>query len=337
MAILRRSVYEQSGTQVFLDPLVDTTYMGNGVETSYINKCKLYFTYNSNVAPTICRISVDIDAETRWMNILITSYHNIHTGVNIIENSIAMYGKHTNTYRVRVEVTNKFGTYYSNYIYLTNDRDGNIYNTMNYNGVLWTLENLRTTKFNDGTDITLGSTQSDTTPYYYEYPNPDDSTKSLVSEHPLFGRLYNFPCVETGKLAPTGWRVPSDEDWTNLTNYLKINKAGEYAGTKLINRVTGVEEQNSVYAWNNASGANRPGDYTQANRGMNMFGAIPAGGYYGTYNNLGEYHNIWSSTQNNGSAYVRNLFYNGTNISRGSGGRIGCSVRLCRDIGSLPQ
>ena len=51
-----------------------------------------------------------------------------------------------------------------------------------------------------------------------DYPLMEDNTITIDT-----GYLYNYYAVETGKLAPTGYRVPSNDDFTTLVNYLIAN------------------------------------------------------------------------------------------------------------------
>lgn len=102
------------------------------------------------------------------------------------------------------------------------DADGNIYNTIRIGTQVWTIENLRTTKLNDGTPIPHVSDSMDwlflVSPgyCYYENTNSMDSIQKL-------GALYNWYCVDSKKLAPPGWHVPTNEDWITLKNYLIAN------------------------------------------------------------------------------------------------------------------
>jgi uncharacterized protein (TIGR02145 family) len=110
------------------------------------------------------------------------------------------------------------------------DIEGNVYRTVKIGDQIWMAENLRVTKFNDGTDIKLvtGGWGFTTSPEFcwYDYDPANKDT---------YGALYNWHVVATGKLAPVGWHVPTEEDWKELTDYL----GGVYvAGGKLKERGT---------------------------------------------------------------------------------------------------
>ncbi|MBA7527477.1 hypothetical protein ES705_19653 [subsurface metagenome] len=174
-------------------------------------------------------------------------------------------------------------------------------------------ENLKTTKYNDGTAIPLvtNSTEWDnlTTPGYCWYNNDEASYKNT------YGALYNWYTVNTGKLCPTGWHVPTDSEWTILTDYL-----GGYsvAGGKL--KETGTTHWNSP----NTGATNESG-----------FTALP-GGYRtnsGAFNNVGSNGNWWSSTESSSTyAWHRSMNYSSSNVYRDySGKSYGFSVRCVRD------
>ena len=109
------------------------------------------------------------------------------------------------------------------------DQDGNIYKTVTIGTQTWMAENLRTTKYNDGTDINEVTNDlawySTTSAAYCNYNNT--SSFDLIA---TYGRLYNWYAVNTGKLAPEGWHVPNDAEWLTLINYLNANP---YAAKKL--------------------------------------------------------------------------------------------------------
>ena len=106
---------------------------------------------------------------------------------------------------------------YTGTISTLNDIDGNSYRTVTIGTQVWMAENLKTTRLNDGTSIPLvtSSTTWGTllTPGYCLYNN-NEAFRSI------YGVLYNWYTVNTGKLCPTGWHIPSNTEWTVLTDYL---------------------------------------------------------------------------------------------------------------------
>ena len=96
------------------------------------------------------------------------------------------------------------------------DADGNVYHTVTIGTQVWMVENLKTTKYNDGSSIpnvTVGAWGPLTTPAYCWYN--DDATNKAD-----YGAIYNWYAVATGKLAPTGWHVPTNAEFMTLVNYL---------------------------------------------------------------------------------------------------------------------
>lgn len=108
------------------------------------------------------------------------------------------------------------------------DEDGNIYSTIGIGSQVWMAENLKTTRFNDSTSITEVSDSTAwsflITPAYCWYNNDEASGRNI------YGALYNWFTVGTGKLCPAGWHVPDNTEWTVLTTYLGGSKV---AGGKM--------------------------------------------------------------------------------------------------------
>lgn len=100
------------------------------------------------------------------------------------------------------------------------DIDGNIYTEVKIGSQVWMVENLKTTKFNTGSTIPLvvdsSLWRSLSTPGYCWYYN-DTIYKAL------YGALYNWYAVESGNLAPSGWHVPTENEWKQLEQYLIAN------------------------------------------------------------------------------------------------------------------
>ena len=98
------------------------------------------------------------------------------------------------------------------------DIDGNVYKTVTIGKQVWMVENLITTKYNDGKTIPLvtdNTSWTDLSTPAYCWNNNDATTYKNT-----YGALYNCYTVNTNKLCPKGWRIPSDAEWTTLTTYL---------------------------------------------------------------------------------------------------------------------
>jgi uncharacterized protein (TIGR02145 family) len=155
------------------------------------------------------------------------------------------------------------------------DADGNSYNVIKIGTQVWMTENLKATKLNNGTAITLvtddNAWKTSATPAYCWYGNDASVNK--------YGALYNWYTVSTNKLCPKGWHVPSDAEWTTMTTFL----GGENnAGGKL------REKGTSHWYGPNAGATNENG-----------FTALP-GGYRsndGGYANITFFGFWWVSTE----------------------------------------
>ncbi|HEY6913767.1 MAG TPA: fibrobacter succinogenes major paralogous domain-containing protein [Paludibacter sp.] len=96
------------------------------------------------------------------------------------------------------------------------DIDGNVYHTVTVGPQTWLVENLKTTHFNDSAVIPLVTDSAEwgnmVTPARCWYNN--DS----ANYNETYGQLYNWHTVNTGKLAPKGWHIPTNEEWVILEN-----------------------------------------------------------------------------------------------------------------------
>jgi len=102
------------------------------------------------------------------------------------------------------------------------DIDGNIYNTVKIGGQVWLKENLRVTKFNDGTPIPnvtdITEWRHHDSPAYCWYDN------DIKYKEP-YGALYNWHAAgDRNDLCPAGWHVPGDEEWKELEMYLGMTR-----------------------------------------------------------------------------------------------------------------
>jgi len=243
----------------------------------------------------------------------------IGSGTGTFSTSLSGLSPNT-TYYVKAYATNSQGTGYGNEVSFTTtstvtDIDGNVYNTVTIGTQVWMAENLKTTKYNDNTSIPLVTDNTAwaalTTSGYCWYNNDAATYKAT------YGALYNWHTVNTGKLCPTGWHVPTDAEWTTLTTYL----GGEgVAGGKL--KETGTAHWISP----NTGATNETG-----------FTALPGGfrDYNGPCYYIGSYGLWWSSTEysTTSSAWRRTMHYDNTSVLRDYfDKRLGFSVRCVRDF-----
>lgn len=220
------------------------------------------------------------------------------TGGNI-ENttsaSSSFIGSAGTTYVLRWTVSNQCGSNSDDVtiklsLDVVSDIDGNYYPTTKIGTQTWTTENLKTTKYNDGSPIA----------------NVNDNWKFITtgawtyyafdSLNNNYGKLYNWYAINTDKICPLGWHVPNETDWNILINYLG---GASVAGGKL----------KSVSGW-------RPPNTGATN--SSGFSALPGGsrggGNNGTFGGITYNGWWWTSGIDQYLIPVRYLEYNSSNI-----------------------
>jgi uncharacterized protein (TIGR02145 family) len=182
---------------------------------------------------------------------------------------------------------------------------------------IWMSKNLNVDKFRNGDLIPEAKTAEDwkkagenKQPAWSYYNNdPANGAK--------YGKLYNWYAVNDSRgLAPEGWKIPSDEDWSRLTDFLGGERV---AGTKMKSTDFWAD-----YDGESGNGTNESG-----------FQGLP-GGYrssFGSFNAIGKYGVWWSSSENaTSNAWSRDLNYYNGNVNRNDDDKaIGFSVRCLRD------
>jgi uncharacterized protein (TIGR02145 family) len=189
------------------------------------------------------------------------------------------------------------------------DSEGTKYKTIQIGTQTWMAENLRSTKLNDGTEIPFVTEISPwsllTGPGYCWFNN--DSVG--------YGAIYNWYTVNTLKLCPAGWHVPSDAEWTTLSDYL----GGRSVAGGLL-KEAGTKHWLSP----NNGGTNGSG-----------FTGLPTGYRYfaGGFNSMKSYAYWWSSTETEpGEAYYRASYYSYASLDRSSSNKnSGMTVRCVKD------
>jgi len=225
-------------------------------------------------------------------------------------------------YYARTFATNRIGIFYGDEIIFTTnntvtDQDGNIYNTVTIGTQVWMVENLKTTTYNDGLEIPFISKNSAwlnlKSAVYCWY---DNSQKNKDS----YGALYNWGAVNSGKLCPSGWHVPTDAEWTILTD----NLGGKSIAAGLLKEaetpVTFADKIATNYSGFSAlpsgsAGVGTPTFLGIGNRGIWWTSTI----------DTNEYNIYWSMYFDGSTIIDRNGFLSRTNLLNG------LSVRCIKD------
>ena len=237
------------------------------------------------------------------------------------------------------------------------DHEGNVYATVQIGNQCWMRDNLRTT-----TSPSTGTYLIPAAYANYTYTGKqarwyqNDSTTYAPMNYGLlynwnaavdtFNTTYGETSVNTSSsnavfvtfigprrgICPAGWHLPSDAEWTQLTNY--VSSQSEYTCDSNSNYI--AKALASTEGWNTYTGNCAVGNDSGANNATG-FSAVPAGGCGGSsFNTAGYYADFWSSTQlNSVVAYYRYLYYYDAYVSRNPnyGKDNGRSVRCLRDSG----
>lgn len=100
------------------------------------------------------------------------------------------------------------------------DIDHNVYKTVKIGNQEWMSENLRVKRFKNGDSIKTTSTPTQDI-FFIENPTYQWSYEGNEDNANKYGRLYSyFAIVDTCGICPEGWHIPSDQEWTILTDYL---------------------------------------------------------------------------------------------------------------------
>ncbi|MCK5148364.1 fibrobacter succinogenes major paralogous domain-containing protein [bacterium] len=204
--------------------------------------------------------------------------------------------------------------------------DGKVYKTIKIGSQWWMAENLKETKYQDGS--TIHNVTNNTTwaarssGAYCAYKNDENIAQ-------IYGYLYNWYAVNgSGDIAPKGWRVPTDADWKVLEMYLGMEKT-----EAIINGNRGTDEGGKLketgtihWASPNIGATNKSG-----------FSVLPSGlrdDASGTFWHLGSNAYFWTPRKISATnAPYRNIRSSCSTIYRTYRGRkrSGYSIRLVRD------
>ena len=192
------------------------------------------------------------------------------------------------------------------------DIDGNVYPIAKICGKYWMTENLRTTRYNDGTTIPTGLSN---TAWGAATTGACAFYDDLSANNTTYGKLYNWYAANDTKLAPAGWHVATEAEWIELIDCLG---GSGVAGGKM-------KSTSSLWAAPNTGADNSSG-----------FNGLPGGfkSYSsGTYSSLGNVAYFWGSNER--SAAQGEYFLLNTNFASTSGNgankTFGYSVRCIKN------
>ena len=203
------------------------------------------------------------------------------------------------------------------------DYDHNEYAVVQIGTQCWMAENLRTTHYGDGTEITVGSSASAETPYIY-YPNGEATN---LNE---YGFLYNWQAAtyaQTTTMAPSGiqgvcpagWHIPSEGEWQILD--LEVNgSAFDFNNDyHLGGNFTGKLAKGC--SWQTSTKILAPGNFTDEQRNSTGFGAVPAGWFNSDYTSFGTSAAFWTCSYHSNDVnkiYTRHINYDTSAMNRPS-------------------
>lgn len=275
---------------------------------------------NTNYLATT--VAFDYGMTEAYGNTIIVALGNITDNASINVTAI-LSGLNSGTlYHFRIRAENDLGTTYGSdfaFTTLVIDMDGNIYKIVTIGTQVWMAENLKTTKYSNGDEIPdeIEGTEwlNLKTGAYCWYNNSENTYKNT------FGALYNWYAVHDSRnLCPTGWHIPSENEWAILTTYL----GGEsVAGGKLKETGTNHWQSPNTGATNETGFSALAGGY----RYYEMMGGIEL--FYG----FGSYGCWWAITDYSSEfAWYQTLSYNSNDAFQSNDWKSnGFSVRCLRD------
>jgi len=206
------------------------------------------------------------------------------------------------------------------------DIDGNVYNTITIGKQQWMAENLKTTRYADGTAIPLVNNMTDwgalnATDKAYCWYNYNEANKGTYGALYTWAAAINRASSSTANpsniqgVCPIGWHLPCDAEWTTLTTYL----GGESVAS-------GKLKETSTTHWMspNTAATNETG-----------FTALPGGncGSYGTFDDVGFSGYWWCATEYNSNyAWYQSMQYSDSEVFKNAYVKeVGFSVRCVRN------
>ena len=197
------------------------------------------------------------------------------------------------------------------------DSDGNLYHTVKIGNQVWMVENLKTTKFRDGSTIPNVSDNSTWGNYGILNNGAFCDYNNTATYSNTYGKLYNWYAVtDERNICPTGWHVPTNAEWEALISFL----GGQTVAGGL------MKEKGTTHCSGSNNGATNSSGFTAIPGGCRQ---VENGMFYGN----GTSCTWWSYSEINvQTAWYCQLYFNQTSINRMAFDKAsGCSVRLIKD------
>jgi uncharacterized protein (TIGR02145 family) len=230
------------------------------------------------------------------------------------------------TFYVRAYATNSAGTGYGNSVSFRTtltietgtvaDIDGNVYITVKIGNQWWMAENLKVIHYRNGDPVTNLTDSTEWSNLLHIYTEAYCDYNNIPSNSIIYGKLYDWYAVNDSRnLAPTGWHISTDAEWTTLTDYL----GGASNADEKLKEIGTIHWQGTNIGATNETG----------------FTALPGGGRdaNGSFSSLRDGGFWWTSTEADlYSAWCRGMTYDNNEVGRGYMYKsYGFSVRCVKD------
>jgi len=187
------------------------------------------------------------------------------------------------------------------------NHEGYDYSTVQIGDQCWFSENCRYLP-----SVSDPSIDSTTEPHYsvYGYTGTDVTAAQATDNYESYGVLYNWPAVMTAGICPSGWHIPTDEEFIELTDFLGGESAAGYA-------------MKSTSGWNSGGNGSNSSGWTGLPGGYRSSGGFFSNGYGGHW---------WTASESGSNSWLRVLDYTYANVYRYNYTRnYGFSARCVRD------
>ena len=304
-----QETFTAGGSSVITIPVIITSAASGITQTTANSGGNITGTGGANITARGICWSTSVDP-----TIALATKTSDGTGAGFFTSAISGLAANT-TYYLRAYAVNSAGTGYGNQETFTTidvpgstgtltDIDGNIYPSITICSQVWMAKNLNTSRYRNGDAIPevqdTAVWRTTTTGAWCYYAN-------TTANGTTYGKLYNWYAVNDPRgLAPAGWHVASDAEWTTVGNCLggELTAGGKMKTTGTKQAGTGLWEDPNTGATNSSGFAGQPGGF--------RYGS-------GTYYYIGKSASFWTSTEYDGSnAQYRDLVWNDISMFAGT-------------------